>query len=104
MRLVGSLIAGPEGHGLELLVRDLVSTGAKKVILDLSGIDKIDSAGAQFVLQSFFTVRQAGGALRLASATPKVARRFSITRLDALLPIYRTVAAASADFELKKGA
>jgi anti-anti-sigma regulatory factor len=57
VRLVGSLTAEPEGHALQLLVRDLVDRGVKKLILDLSRVEKIDSAAAQFVVQSFFSMR-----------------------------------------------
>ena len=104
VRLLGSLVAGPEGHALESVVLDLAGRGEKKLIFDLCGIDRIDSAGVQFVLQCFFTLRQAEGELRLASANPKVARLLSVTRLDALVPCYRTVTAASASFKLERGA
>jgi anti-anti-sigma factor len=103
VRLLGSLVAGSEGHALGLLVSELVGQGEKKLIFDLCGIEKIDSVGAQFVIQCFFTMQQAQGALRLASAAPNVNRLFSVTRLDTLLPFYRTVAQASEHFELNKG-
>jgi anti-sigma B factor antagonist len=104
VRLVGSLIAGSEGHALEQLVCDLVGRGEKKLIFDLSGIQKIDSTGAQFVIQCFMTVRQAEGELRFAASPPNVSRLFSITRLNTVLPVFETVAAASVEFELKKRA
>jgi anti-sigma B factor antagonist len=100
--LFGRLVAGPEGRALEVLVHDLVDAGERKVILDLSGIVKIDSAGVQFLIQCFFTMRQAQGDLRLADPAPKVARLFSYTRLDAVVPIYDSVASASAEFDVKK--
>jgi anti-sigma B factor antagonist len=102
VRLLGSLVAGSEGHALGLLVSELVGQGEKKLIFDLCGIEKIDSVGARFVIQCFFTIQQAQGALRLASAAPNVNRLLSVTRLDTLLPFYRTVAAASEHFELNK--
>ena len=103
VRLLGTLVAGSEGHALGLLVSELVGQGEKKLIFDLCGIEKIDSVGAQFVIQCFSTMQQAQGALRLASAAPNVNRLFSVTRLDTLLPFYRTVAQASEHFELNKG-
>ena len=104
IRLVGSVVEGPEGYALERFVLDLVGGGEKKLILDLSGVSRIDSGGARFVIEAFFTMRQANGGLRLAGATPKVARLFRITQLDTLLPLYRTVAAAAERFELTRGA
>jgi anti-sigma B factor antagonist len=90
VRLIGSVITRTEGHALELLVRTLVGRGEKKLIFDLSRVEKIDVIGIQFLIQCLFTMRRADGGLRLASATPKVARVFTVTLLDTLLPCYRT--------------
>ena len=102
VRPVGSLTAGPEGQALERLIHDLVGRGEKKLILDLSGIKKIDSVGARLVIQCLFTIRKEAGELRLASSSSTVARLFFLTRLDAVLPIYWTAADASLAFDLKK--
>ncbi len=102
VRLLGSLVAGPEGLALVQLVRELVGQREKKLIFDLCGIEKIDNAGAQFVIQCARTMQQSQGALRLASAGPHVNRLFSGTRLDTLIPFFRTVAAAAVHFELLK--
>ena len=104
VRVVGSFIAGPEGYALELLVRDLVGKGQKKLILDLCGIEEIDHTGSLYLLQCLHATRQAGGEVRLASANPEVARHLSITHLDRQLPLYRTVTVASLNFQLKRGA
>jgi len=72
VQLIGSLIPEPEGHGLESLIQGLADRG--KVILDLGGVERIDSAGIQFLIQCFFTLRKAGGGLRLAGASPKISR------------------------------
>jgi anti-anti-sigma regulatory factor len=63
VRLVSSLIAGPEGHALEQLVRDLIGRGEQKLILDMCGVEKISDVGAQFLIQCFFTVRQSEGGM-----------------------------------------
>lgn len=102
MRLAGRLTAGTEGQALERLIHDLVGRGEKKLILDLSGIEKIDSAGARLVIQRLFTIRKEAGELRLASPSPTVARLFFLTPLDAVIPICWTVADASADFNSKR--
>lgn len=101
VRLVGRLTAGRERQALERLIHDLVDRGERKLILDLSGITKIDSAGARLVIQCLFTMRKAAGELRLASSSSTVARLFFLTPLDAVLPIYWTAADASLAFDLK---
>jgi anti-sigma B factor antagonist len=104
VRLIGRLITLVEGRALEALVQELVSRGEKKLIFDLCGIEEIGSSACRFLMQCYFTTREAGGELRLASANPKVSRLCRISRLDTMLPFYRTVAAASKRFDLVKGA
>jgi anti-sigma B factor antagonist len=104
VRLIGRLITRLEGHALEALVQELLSRGEKKLIFDLCGIEEIVSGACPFLMQCSFTARQAGGDLRLATANPRVIRLCGITRLDTMLPLYRTVASASEHFELTKSA
>ena len=104
VRLIGRLITRVEGFALEVLVQQLVARGEKKIILDLCGIEEIGSSACQFLMQCYFTTREAGGDLRLATANPRVIQLCRIVRLDAMLPLYRTVTAASEHFELAKGA
>jgi anti-sigma B factor antagonist len=89
---------GPESQILERLVNNLLRQNERKFIFDLTGAEGIDSTGAQIIIHCFFTVRGAGGGLRLAGASERVARLFRITRLDTLLPLYPTVAAACEGF------
>ena len=104
VRLIGRLITRVEGQALEVLVQELLSRGEKKLILDLCGIEDIGSSACQFLMQCYFRSREGGGELRLATANPRVTRLCRITRLDVMLPFYRTVAAASEHFKLAKEA
>jgi len=95
----GSLTSGPESQLIaEPLVSDLLHQNDKKLIFDLTGVEQIDSTGANIIVQCFLAARAASGGLRLAGASAKVARVFRITRLDAVIPSYPTVAAACEGF------
>ena len=95
----GSLTSGPEGRLIvEPLVNDLLNQGEKKLVLDLTGVEEIDSTGEAVIIHCFLVARKIGAGLRLAGASVKVARLFMITRLDTVLPIYPTVAAACEGF------
>ena len=104
VQLVGRLVTRLEGHALEAVVRELVSRGHKKVIFDLCGIEEFGGMACRFLMECQSTVRQGGGDLRLATANPRVIRLCNVALFDAMLPIYRTVAAAAERFELAKGA
>jgi len=74
----------------------LASSGNTLVVLDLGGVDFIDSTGLGVVVGSLKRVRSLGGELALARAEPQVRRVFEITRLVDILPLHDTVDAALA--------
>jgi anti-sigma B factor antagonist len=75
--------------------RDLVSTGDGDVILDLSTVDFLDSSG----LGAVVAARKLLGAnrkLALSGLRPAVDKVMSLTRMNTVFPIHRTLAAALA--------
>jgi anti-anti-sigma regulatory factor len=60
----------------------------EKLILNLTGVEEIDSTGANIVINCFLAAQRAGAELRLAGARPRVARLFTITRLNTVLSVY----------------
>ena len=85
---------------VEPLVNDLLDQDEKKLIFDLTGVEDIDSTGANILIQCFLAAQKAGAGLRFAGARAKVARLFTITRLDTVLPVYPTVASACEAFTI----
>jgi anti-sigma B factor antagonist len=100
VHLSGSLSAWPESLPSLPHIEELLQQNERKLIIDLSGVEHIDSSGLQVIFDAFSQVRKAGGALRLAGANDRVARPFKLTRLDTILPFYPSVSAASQDFEI----
>jgi anti-sigma B factor antagonist len=98
VRLLGNITVGSEGHLLEPYLKDLLAQGARKVIFDLSGVDHLDSSGVELIFACSSAIRAANGQLRLAGATKRVLRLFTITRLDSVLSFSPTVEEASAGF------
>ena len=92
VQLTGTILLWPEGQ-IDV-INELLDRNEKKLIVDLSGIEHMDSSGAELMFECFNTVKKAGGELRFAAAKPKVARLFQITRLDTILPFFSTVEAA----------
>ncbi len=64
------------------------------VVLDLSGLDFIDSTGLGVLVGMLRRVRAGGGDVRIAGARPGIERVFSVTGLDQLFSLYPTVEAA----------
>ncbi len=83
----GRIVLGDEIHSLRDAVRDLVSQNKKKIILNLDGVDYIDSSGVGELVGSFTTVRNAGGELKLMNLTQKVHDVLHVTKLYTVFDI-----------------
>jgi len=92
--LRGKLLLGPECKQLEALVPELLASGSKTLVFDLSEVTHIDSTGIGRFIDTFGRVKKAGGEMRLAGASGVVRESFRITRLDTVFPLYPTVEAA----------
>ena len=74
----------------------VIEGGATMLVLDLSGVDFIDSTGLSVLLNGLRLVSQRHGRLALVCANPTVMRLFQITSLDATFDIFEDRAAAIA--------
>ncbi len=83
----GRIVLGDEIGDLRDAVRSLVAEGKKKIILNLVGVDYIDSSGVGELVGSFTTVRNAGGELKLLNLTQKVHDVLHVTKLYTVFDI-----------------
>jgi len=83
----GRIILGDEIHALRDAVRDLISAGKKKIILNLAGVDYIDSSGVGELVSAYTTVRNSGGELKLLNLTQKVQDVLHVTKLYTVFDI-----------------
>ena len=61
----------------------LLDAGCRDIVVNLRGLTSIDARGLGELAIAMKTVHLAGGRLRLAAASPRVARILAVTRLDA---------------------
>ena len=64
------------------------SEGPPLVVVDLAGVDFLDSTGLGVLLGGLKRVRARGGALALARAEPQVRKVFDVTRVVEILPLH----------------
>ena len=83
----GRIVLGDEIGDLRDAVRSLVAEGKKKIILNLAGVDYIDSSGVGELVGSFTTVRNAAGELKLLNLTQKVQDVLHVTKLYTVFDI-----------------
>jgi anti-sigma B factor antagonist len=74
----------------------VIEGGGTMLVLDLSGVEFIDSTGLSVLLNGLRLINQRHGRLALVCANPTVMRLFQITSLDATFDIFEDRAAAIA--------
>ena len=85
--ITGRITLGDETGQLRDTIRQLLTEGKKKIILNLAQVDYIDSSGVGELVSSFTTVRNAGGELKLLSLTKKVHDVVQVTKLYTVFDI-----------------
>lgn len=99
----GRIIYGPEAHSLTALVADVLPT-VGRIIVDMSGVESIDSAGLGELVLLHMWAKAAGGTLKFACPRPRVRELFELTNLASVLDTYYTLAEASAAMQDSQGA
>ena len=79
----------------ETLIR-LVGEGSNRLILDLDGVDFLDSTGLGVLVGALKRVRTHEGELALVCTQPRILKVFEITGLDKAVPLLPTLDAAVA--------
>lgn len=83
---------------LDMALRAAVEEGKHKMVLDMSQVRYINSAGLRTLADILTENRNAGGDLRLVDLSPKVQRIFQIIGFDRFFAIDRTLEEALAAF------
>jgi anti-sigma B factor antagonist len=96
--LSGRITLGEGSVVLRDQIRDLISKGEKKILLNLGDVTYIDSSGIGELVSAFTTVRNQGGELKLLNLTKKVHDLLQITKLYTVFDIKDDEATAIKSF------
>ena len=97
LAVVGELDVGSAPRLRQELVRLAADEGrAPCVVLDLAGVDFLDSTGLGVLLGGAKRFRAQGGDLALARAEPQVRKVLEVTRVIEILPVHDDLGAALA--------
>jgi anti-sigma B factor antagonist len=97
----GVEVVAPQGEidisNIEVLDRvlgEVAEQQPRQLLVDLSGISYIDSAGVSSLMRAGQQTAQQGGRFSLVGGRPFVRRLIRMTGLDRLYPHFETIAAA----------
>ncbi len=95
----GRITLGEGSSTLRETVRDLISKGQKKILLNLGDVSYIDSSGIGELVSSFTSVSNQGGELKLLNLQKKVHDLLQITKLYTVFEVHTDEAAAVRSFQ-----
>jgi anti-sigma B factor antagonist len=95
----GRITLGEGCAQLRELIRDQLSKGNQRVLLNLADVTYIDSSGIGELVSAFTAVSNQGGQLKLLKLTKKVHDLLQITKLYTVFDIHEDEAKAIGSFE-----
>ena len=86
--LRGNIGLGATRLTLRRTIHDLIESGRTKILLNLSQVDSVDSAGVGELVGAYVPVKTKGGELKILNPTKNVHRMMQITQLDRVFEVY----------------
>ncbi len=97
--ITGKFLGSIDGPSFRDSLQGFKEAGVKKVVIDLSGADMMDSSGIGAMIAGLTSMRNAGGDMRLAALQKRIRNVFLMTRLlGSVFEDHETVDAALASF------
>ncbi|HKD03490.1 MAG TPA: STAS domain-containing protein [Terriglobales bacterium] len=97
----GRIVFGEESAMLRDTMRKLIAEN-KRIVLNLGGVNYIDSGGLGTLVSLYTTARTSGGAIKLANLTQRVGDLLQVTKLVTVFEVYGSEEQAIESF--RKGA
>jgi anti-anti-sigma factor len=88
------LVAGGTAEAFEKHVQELFRSGYRQLVLDLSGVAAIDSAGIRALVRGHTSAQRVGGSFRMAAPRPDVKMMLDLSHLAGVFEMYDSVEAA----------
>jgi anti-sigma B factor antagonist len=96
--LAGRVTLGEGSNLLRARLKDLLSQGKTRLVLDLAEVGYIDSAGLGTLVAGFTSAQNQGANLKLANLTKRFSEQLSITKLVTVFDVFETTQDAVKSF------
>lgn len=91
-------MGGPEAMKLNTRMHDLLDDKKLRLVLDLAGVNRMNSSGLGLLINVLTTYKNNGGQLKLINVTSRVSNLLEITKLDKIFDIYDSLESALNSF------
>jgi anti-sigma B factor antagonist len=95
----GRITLGEGSALLRDLIRENLAKGRKKIVMNLAGVNYIDSTGLGELVSGYRLIKSEGGEIKLLNLNKKVTDLLQITKLYTVFDIHNQEAQAVASFQ-----
>ena len=95
----GEVRIGDSSVAFRDVVRKLTADGKNKILLNLAGVNYVDSSGIGELIANYTTVSRQGGQLKLLNLTDRIQNLLVITKLLTVFDSYEDEGEALKSFE-----
>lgn len=99
LALEGRIVLGEESNALRENVKKLLAENKKDIVLNMSNVTYIDSAGLGTLVASHHSARSQGAALKLSNLGSKFQEVLQVTRLLTVFDVFDSETAAVRSFK-----
>jgi len=99
IELEGNLMGGPDAAILNGKLHELIEAGKNNVVVDLGGVQFMNSSGLGQLIAGVRAMKDAGGTLKIANASAKISALIKITKLTSVFETYDSVQKALESFK-----
>jgi anti-sigma B factor antagonist len=98
MQPIGRITMGRACQEIEWLVDELVRGNIRKLVVDLTGVDRVDSTGIGVIVTSSGKLKKAGGEMRLCGVKGMVHDMMHTANIHRIISFHETMEEAAASF------
>ncbi len=97
--LQGKLMGGPDADTFRNTVYELLESGRKRLIVDLKGVNWVNSTGVGILISGYTTLRKSGGDMKLVHVSEKIQSILYVTKLNLIFECFDSEDEAIASFD-----
>lgn len=83
----GSLTLGTSLKVADSQLQSAIADGVTRLVLDLTGVDFLDSAGLGMLVYIYGALNEKNGVMRLCGVSQRIASVFKLTKTDSFLTV-----------------
>jgi len=93
-----------ESRAFHQIIQTLLRDGHTNIVLNLTGLDYLDSSGIGELVRNYMSVVKKGGAMKVVGLAPKVEEILKVTQLYQVFPEFPDEASALESFSALRNA